>query len=282
MPELPEVETITNRLKPLLIDRTFVEIHQLHPKSLHGDIRRILHQPIVNIQRRAKLIRIQFANQENLLIHLKMTGQLILSSKHKRIGGGHPTPDWVEKLPSSHTRVIYLLDTQETLYFNDQRLFGWMKIMTNDQINQDFQKLGPDANSEDFTLEYFHNKIKNRSSSVKQIIMENSIVSGVGNIYACDALNLAQISPFRPAKSLTKSEIAKLYKSIRLIIQKGIYLGGATTDGKYRDIDGMAGKYQTEARVYSRAGKPCLHCGAKIIKEKLAGRGTYYCPECQK
>ena len=282
MPELPEVETITNRLRPHLLNQIFIRIDQLHPRSFHGDVRRILHQPITNIQRRAKLIRIQFANEANLLIHLKMTGQLIYSSQNKRIGGGHPTPDWIEQLPSSHTRVIYYFESQDNLYFNDQRLFGWMKVMTNDQISKEFDKLGPDANNEDFTLEYFKQQVKKRSISIKQLIMENAVVSGVGNIYACDSLNLAQISPFRPAKSLTDAEISKLYKSIRLIIQKGIFLGGATTDGKYVDIDGMAGKYQTEARVYGKAGKPCPHCSEKIIKEKLAGRGTYYCPECQK
>lgn len=283
MPELPEVETITNRLRPYLLGKKLTEITSFHPKSFIGNVEDILHKEITAVERRGKMIRIKLENGLNLITHLKMTGQLILidKSKKKRVGGGHPTSDWLDLLPTKHTRIKYLIDGEMEMYFNDQRLFGWMKVLSDDQVQKEFAKLGPDATALEFTFEYFKDTLKKRSIPIKQAIMDNKVVSGVGNIYAADSLNLAQISPFTLAKNLNEEQLQKLYKSIRQIIHKGIYLGGATTDGKYINVDGMAGKYQLEARVYDRKGKHCLHCGGEILKTKLGGRGTYYCGTCQ-
>lgn len=282
MPELPEVETITQRLKPLLVNKKVVAIDQHHPKPWQGDVAEIIEQTITDVSRRAKILRIHFKNGMNILVHLKMTGQLIYVDDQQRVGGGHPTEDWIRDLPSNHTRLTLFLNKKAKLFFNDQRLFGWMRVLSNTEVEQKFGKFAPDVNSEEFTLESFTDKISNRSVAIKQLIMDTKVVSGVGNIYACDALNLAKISPFRPGKSLTKKETKTLYNALKETIDAGIKAGGATTDGKFINIDGMAGKYQLQARVYDRKGEHCKNCGGKIVKDKLGGRGTYWCPQCQR
>jgi formamidopyrimidine-DNA glycosylase len=281
MPELPEVETITKRLQPYLVGKKITEVIQFHQKSFVGNPEDVTQKEIVDVSRRAKMIRIQMEEKKNLLIHLKMTGQLIFVDDKHRVGGGHPTEDWIQQLPSKHSRIQITFTDNSKLFFNDQRLFGWIKVMTDEEIAKEWAKYAPDVNTDKFTLLYFTEVTKKRSMPIKLLIMDNTIVSGIGNIYACDALNLAKLSPFRKANSLTSDEVERLYNSVRLTIQKGIDLGGATTDGKYIDVHGFAGKYQLEARVYDRKGEKCKNCGNLIAKEKLGGRGTYYCKSCQ-
>lgn len=282
MPELPEVETITKRLKPYLVNKTISDVVQHHPKSFIGDKTRIIGLNVEDVSRRAKMIRIHLEKKFNLLVHLKMTGQLIYVDDQHRVGGGHPTEDWIAQLPTKHTRTEIQFSDGSKLFFNDQRLFGWIKVMTNEEVDREWAKYAPDVIAPEFTLPYFTEIVQRRGMPIKLLIMDNTIVSGIGNIYACDALNLAQLSPFQKANSLTSDQIETLYNAVKATIQKGIDLGGATTDGKYIDVHGFAGKYQLQARVYDRKGKACLHCGGEIIKEKLGGRGTYYCSVCQK
>lgn len=281
MPELPEVETITRRLTPYILNKSISHLSIYHPKSFIGDSDQVLGQTITDISRRSKMIRFKLSNGMNLVTHLKMTGQLIYVDDEHKVGGGHPTQDWVRNLPSTHTRLEYHFRDGSKLFFNDQRLFGWMKLMSDEEILKEWNNLGPDASSDSFEYDDFSQKLHRRAIPIKLAIMDNSIVSGVGNIYACDALNLAQISPFKTAKKLDEDEIRRLYKSIRQIIAKGIAMGGTTTDGKYVDVHGFAGGYQKEMRVYDRQGEACLHCGGEIVKSKLGGRGTYYCSVCQ-
>lgn len=281
MPELPEVETIVRKLQTVLPRKIIHEVHVLHPKSFSGDPNSLIGLKILKVTRRAKIIRISLTQNFNVLIHLKMTGQLIFTDSDKRIGGGHPTEDWVHQLPSKHTRIDLVFTDGSQLFFNDQRLFGWMKIQTDAEVETMFSQLAPDINNENLTPEYLFEKLKNRSQNIKQLLMDTAIVSGVGNIYACDALNLAQIHPQRPAKSLSFPEIKKLVAATKRVINQGIEMGGTTFDGKYVDIDGLAGSYQSVVRVYGREGKQCLYCQGEIAKTKLGGRGTYYCVKCQ-
>ncbi len=282
MPELPEVETVVRRLNEVLPGRRFVDLSVYKDKSFGGQREQVVDAGIDQVSRRAKIIRFHLSNGLNLVTHLKMTGQLIYVSDEIRLGGGHPTADWVHDLPARHTRIEYTLDDGAKLFFNDQRIFGWMKIMDDGQWLMVDSKLGPDINSPDLTVDYLADKLKNRSIPIKQAIMNNDIVCGVGNIYACDGLNLAKINPTRESKSLSKGEIGTLVDCLKWVIERGIELGGTTFDGKYVGIDGFAGGYQKELRVYGREGEACPNCGAEISKIKLGGRGTYYCPSCQK
>ncbi|MBP9820444.1 bifunctional DNA-formamidopyrimidine glycosylase/DNA-(apurinic or apyrimidinic site) lyase, partial [Candidatus Woesebacteria bacterium] len=275
MPELPEVETIACKLKAHIVGKRVTNLSVLHPKSMKGDFRQLIGKQIIGISRKAKIIRLHFPEQINILIHLKMTGQLIYTDSETHIGGGHPTADWVSELPSKHTRImVHLSDDDATLFFNDQRLFGWWKVMDDSQVEVEFEKLGLDIIDPLFTAKKLYDAFQKTARPVKVVLMDGAKVSGVGNIYACDALNLAQIDPWRPARSLSEQEAECLYDAARTVIWRGIELGGATID-HYRNIEGFAGQYQNAVLVYSREGLPCYNCGVSLAKVKLAGRGTY-------
>lgn len=282
MPELPEVETVRRQLEKVILGKSLVHIEVLKDKSWSGDHQTVLHQPIIQVERRSKVLIIHLQNAYNLLVHLKMSGQLIYVDGEFRTGGGHPTDDWVQQLPSSHTRVVFTFDDQTKLFFNDQRIFGWIRVLSDEETAQSLSALAPDVIDRQITAEYLFQKAQRRSIPVKQFMMDNQIVAGVGNIYACDALNLAQISPLRPASTLSLLEVGRLLDAMREVVHKGIELGGATAHGKYVDVAGLAGKYQDVMRVYNKKGEPCPNCGAPIEKIKLGGRGTYFCPNCQK
>jgi len=283
MPELPEVETIVKRLLSKIKDKSIIAIEVLREKSWQGEIPLVLNNEIVDVSRRAKLAIIRFkANNRQLLIHLKMTGQLIyVGTDKKRVGGGHPTADWVTALPSKHTRIIFTLSDNAKLFFNDMRAFGWVRAIDQNQLDKEINKYGPDIIDPKFSAPAFFNLIKKKSSSIKQTIMDSHLVAGVGNIYACDGLHLAGLLPTRPAKSLTKAESDKLFLALKEVVNLGIKLGGATISD-YVDVNGLAGGYQRVCRVYGKQEEACGVCKTKIKRIKQGGRSTFFCPSCQK
>lgn len=281
MPELPEVETITRRLSAVLPGKVIEGVTVYSTKSFSGQQTAIIGARIDAVERRAKVLSLVLSNGLKIATHLKMTGQLIYRDSSTRVGGGHPTADWVNDLPSKHTRIEYQLSAGAQLFFNDQRLFGWMKVLPEGEHAALFADFGPDIIEPAVTVEYLAPLFARKSAPIKQVIMDNQVVAGIGNIYACDCLNLARISPFRPAKSLTAKEVGVLLVAAKQVIARGIELGGTTSDGKYVDINGFAGGYQHELLAYDRLDKPCYNCGSNIIKSKLGGRGTYWCPVCQ-
>lgn len=280
MPELPEVETIVRRLRKVLLDNSISKIEILRDKSFQGDSDSIIGKKITNISRKAKIIIISFENKMSVIIHLKMTGQLIFQSNDgQRLGGGHPSDDWVNALPAKHTRVIMTLNNG-TLFFNDMRVFGWIKVLPDSEVASAFIGYAADIIDPAISPTYFKKAFLKKSQPIKQVVMDNSIVAGVGNIYANDALHLAKVSPFRPANSLSNEELNKLYEALLFVIHKGIELGGATIDN-YRTVDGLAGGYQDIVRVYQREGQPCIVCKSTILRTKQGGRSTFYCEVCQ-
>lgn len=282
MPELPEVETIKRRLEEILLGKVINQVTVLREKSFDGDVNQILDKKVLKISRRAKLLRVHLEDQLNLLIHLKMTGQLIYQDELIRIGGGHPTADWINSLPSSHTRVIITFADDSRLFFNDMRVFGWIRVLSDSSIEKEFANLGLDANDNKFTADYLKEKVKSRSIPIKQAIMLNEILGGVGNIYAAEALFLAGIDPRRPAKSLSMIELKQLVIRIKEVINQGIKHGGTTFDGKYVDLSGMSGRHQEYLNVYGRDNKKCVNCGKNLLNVKIAGRSTVFCKSCQK
>ncbi len=173
------------------------------------------------------------------------------------------------------------LSDNATLFFNDLRVFGWLKVMDDEAVSREYATLGPDIIDEAVTVEYLKNALKKRGIPIKLAIMDNAIAAGVGNIYANDALNLARLDPFRAANSLNDDEIKQLHSALKTVIKRGIDLGGATIDN-FRDIDGFAGKYQEKVLVYGKAGEACQNCTGIIVRKKQAGRSTFYCLKCQK
>ncbi len=282
MPELPEVETVARQLRKVLLDRKIAKVEVFKAKSFAGNVEEITGSSVKEIRRRSKIIQILLSNNLSLLIHLKMSGQLIFDDGKRRVGGGHPTADWVQALPSKHTRVMLTFSDGSHLYFNDQRIFGWIRVANDEILEENFKDLAPDVIDSEVTTEYLYQKSQKRKMPIKQFIMDNTIVAGVGNIYACDALNLAKIAPTRPANELGKSEVEKLLKAMRTVVELGIEMGGATAHGEYVNVEGLAGKYQNVMRVYGKKGEACPNCGSEIQKIKLGGRGTFFCSNCQK
>ncbi len=288
MPELPEVETIKNGLKNLVVGKSIKSVDILNPKSFQADPYTIntfvIHKNIIDVKRRAKMLIIDLSSKYSILTHLKMTGQIVFVSKSKRFGAGHPNNSLIEKLPDRSTRVIFDLSKKSKLYFNDQRKFGWMKVvptatLTNDQY---FKKHGPEPLEEDFTLSIFKNNLrKHLRSNIKATLLDQSVLSGIGNIYADESLFLAKIHPKKTVQELSDKDIKELHKNIKYILNLSIAKGGST-DRNYVNAEGKNGSYLEFASVFRRENQPCPVCGTEIKKIRVAGRGTHFCPKCQK
>ncbi|MBD3250782.1 MAG: bifunctional DNA-formamidopyrimidine glycosylase/DNA-(apurinic or apyrimidinic site) lyase [Candidatus Pacebacteria bacterium] len=283
MPELPEVEIVRQRLDQVLVGKEISEVKVLRQKSFQGEASRIKGTRIESVERRAKLIRLRLTGPDDLLVHLKMTGQLIFVDGSKKVGGGHPTDDWCEQLPGDHTRIIVKFVDQTQLFFNDLRVFGWIKVADDQAIRQEFDKYGPDVNTADFTPEYLHKKLARRTIPIKQALLIGSIVGGIGNIYASEALFEARIDPRQPANELSLQELERLVKALKQVIKQAIKSGGTTFDGSYLNADGQAGNYQEKLKVYGREGESCpsSDCQAQVEKIKISGRSTFFCSSCQ-
>lgn len=275
MPELPEIETVRLQLQQVLLGQKLVKVIVNSDKTVQGDISAIENKKVINIRRMGKVLLINFGENLDLGFHFKMTGQLIYEENGKRIVGGHPTEDFLNKMPSPHTRVIFEFD-RGFLYFNDQRMFGWVAL------NPKFvDKLGPEPLQ--ISASQFVSRVSKSRRPIKLVLMDQTVISGVGNIYANDALWEAKISPYTSASQLSVSQLTDLFEKVKLVLKEGIKYGGATAaDAKYIDLRGLGGHYQDHFRVYDRTGLPCLRCKTKIKKEFMSSRGTYYCPECQR
>jgi formamidopyrimidine-DNA glycosylase len=279
MPELPEVETIRIQLEKALVGQRIESITSLHAKSLIGHPHLVVGQKVLAVKRFGKMIVIDVEGNCDIGIHLKMTGQLIY---RKADGGGHKAEK--NELPHKHTRVVIKLKSGDTVYFNDQRIFGWVRIMTQAEMKTlpFIKSLGPEP--WDITDADFYKLIHKRQRPIKLVILDQEVISGVGNIYANDALWEAKVKPARRASTLTKADAARLRDAIVKVLREGIKYGGTTAgDDKYVNLEGQPGGYQKHVRVYDRKGETCLrNDGGVIIKVTLGGRGTYYCLVCQK
>lgn len=282
MPELPEVETIARRLRPKVVGKKIANVQVLRNKSFQGDLDVLLRLNIVDISRRSKILQLKLSSGNYLAIHLKMTGQLLYRENGGSaiVGGGHPTADWLSQLPGRHTRVIVTFSDSSQLFFNDMRVFGWIRHMTPQELAQEFIHTAPDIIDESVDYQYFQTRLACTNRAIKQVIMDNAMVAGVGNIYACDALHLAKIHPQRISASLTEAEVQALLDSMKTVINLGIEHEGATI-AHFKHSDGFGGGYQHIRRVYAREGEPCMVCRTPISKIKLGGRGTYFCEGCQ-
>lgn len=289
MPELPEVETIVRGLNDRITGHKIIDFELLESKAIQFDKNLItgviLEQQISSIWRRAKVMIWDLSSGYSLLFHLKMTGQFILRSpNHAAFVGGHPTPSMKNgsQLPDNTTRAIFTLDDGSKIYFNDQRKFGWIRLLPTEEVHSDkfLASVGPEHDSDSFTPIYFWGKIRNRITPIKALLLDQKIVAGIGNIYADEALHLAKIHPARKGSSLSKAEVSALFNAILTVLADGIKYGGTTFD-KYVNEKGEPGSYIKHARVFRREGQNCARCGDVIVKTRVVGRGTHYCPTCQ-
>jgi len=266
MPELPEVETIKRYLEKDLIGRKIKDVKILNKKSFIGDKKKILNSKILKIERRGKMLVLKLNNDLNLIFHLKLTGQLIFSNflRNSEI--------------KKYTRVIFILD-KGFLIFNDARKFGWVKVLDDKDLNNELSKIGKEPFDLDF--KYLKEIFSKTKRPIKIVLMEQRKIAGLGNIYANEALFLARIHPLKPANKLKDSEIRNLLLAIKKVIKKAIKLQG-TSFRFYVKPDESKGSYQEEFLVYQRNDEKCLRCKSKIKYIKIGGRGTFYCPRCQK
>jgi len=271
MPELPEVETVVRGLRDDVEGRTFThaQIHwarEIATPTPREFAARIAGQRITSLDRRAKYIVFNLS-VDTLLVHLKMTGRLYVAEPGQVVNDDR----WV--------RVTLGMDDGKELRFSDSRKFGRMALVGN--AEDITGKLGPEPLEDAFTLKIFRERIGKRSSKIKPLLLDQTFVAGIGNIYADEALWRAQINPHRTADTLTEDETKQLHKAIRKVLSDGVRYEGASVRW-YRKPDGTKGQSQNHFNVYDQADKPCPRCGTPIRKVWLSQRGTHFCPICQK
>ena len=245
MPELPEVETIRRQLALLIIS-----------KKLQG-------KEVVSVNRKAKILDIEFVDKSHLLFHLKLTGQLIFNGT-----------------PGKYTRQVFNFNDGDCLIFNDVRKFGWHKMVSESELKDIEKKLGPEPF--DITEKQFFLMIAKRpKAKIKTLLMDQKFIAGIGNIYSDEILFASYIHPLRIVGGLQPKEIISLLGNIKKILTVAIKAGGSSTSD-YLDAFGQKGGYSRQHQVYQKTGQPCLECGAKIERLKISGRSAHYCPNCQK
>jgi formamidopyrimidine-DNA glycosylase len=289
MPELPEVETVRIGLSAFLPGRTIAKVEHSWGKSFpnsDADVQQFLvGATVMTVDRRAKVLLIELDSKYSLVIHLKMTGQLVFrGGKGEHFGAGHPTDSLIGALPDRSTRVVFTFTDGSNLFFNDQRKFGWVRLLPTAEVSQIdfFQKVGPEPLSTDFTWQVLRERLKRRpNTNIKAALLDQTVIAGVGNIYADESLWGAKIHPKKLVRDLSDAKFKSLYKALVDVLRLAIEKGGST-DRNYVNAEGKRGSYLTFANVFRREGQPCPRCGTIIIKTKVAGRGTHLCPHCQK
>ena len=270
MPELPEVETVVRNLRQPLIGHTVQHMwydweRTIHSPSPDDFAARITGQTFRAVNRRAKYILCEL-DHDVLVVHLKMTGRLYVTGNEEQ----YDADRWV------HFRLD--LDQDKQLRFSDARKFG--KVYLTNDINTITGKLGPEPLEDDFTATVFAERLEGRQKNIKALLLDQTFIAGVGNIYADEALHRAGIHPLRASNTLTDAEIVTLHQTVRDALNAGIQHEGASINW-YRKPDGTQGNSQNHFYVYGREEQPCLTCGTPIRKIRVAQRGTHFCPDCQ-
>jgi formamidopyrimidine-DNA glycosylase len=282
MPELPEVETVARGLRAALVGCSIAGVEIQWERSIvltesrsSQDIavpdpiafaRRLEGQTVADVGRRGKWIVIALDSSDTLLVHLRMTGQLLLDSG--------ACPD------DRHTRVLFLLDDGQWLRFSDTRKFGRMVLTANpDDV---LGNLGPEPLADDFTAAGLEELLAQRRGRIKPLLLDQRFLAGLGNIYASEALWRASVHPLRRADSLSPAEVERLHEGIRSVLRAAIAEGGTTlADAAYQQANGKPGEFSNQLAVYGREGEPCPRCSAAIERIKVGQRSTYLCPRCQ-
>ncbi|MEK7625528.1 MAG: bifunctional DNA-formamidopyrimidine glycosylase/DNA-(apurinic or apyrimidinic site) lyase [Patescibacteria group bacterium] len=298
MPELPEVETIRNDLRRKVLNTKIVQVEIRKPKAVNFEnklfIQALRGNKFKEIDRRGKLMIFRLKNSfrvsknraaTSVLVHLKMTGQLIYEKKIKDklevIAGGHKLTENDFCLPNKHTQVILTFDDKGILFFNDLRRFGYMKLATDSDVEKVLSGFGIEPLTPNFTYKNFLAALGKRKVTIKVALLDQKKIAGIGNIYADEVCFCANVLPTRPVASLTSIEKKKLFTCIPEILKKAIKHRG-TTFKDYLDSSGKKGNYTDFLQVFDREGEKCPRCGGVVKKIKSNGRGTHFCPGCQK
>lgn len=271
MPELPEVETIRRQLEQKIKNKKIIKVEVRLPRMINVPAREFTSQvqgaKVENIKRKAKLLIINLSNGNSLIVHLKLTGMFIYNQE-----------------PDKYSHVIFYFEDKTKLLYKDIRQFGYMKLVKTKEVDNLLEKegFGPEVLDKNFTLDIFKEILeKKKRSKIKPLLMDQTFLSGVGNVYAQEACFYAKVHPERKVENLSEKEIKDLYQGLRKIISESLKYRGASVD-TYVDIYGKQGSFVPRLKVYGREGKPCPRCKTKLKEIRLAGRGTTFCPKCQK
>lgn len=290
MPELPEVETLRRELRAAIEGKTIKSaevrwakiVKPLTPKNFNQKLK---NKKIIAVDRRAKVLILKLSNDDFLLIHLKLTGQLIYipyAISHKSIVGGHPQKCGAVGLPNKFTHIIITFKDGSKLYFNDLRKFGWMRIVNKLEVDKLLSEFGVEPLNKEFTFKKFEEILKKYPSrKIKKILMDQTLIAGVGNIYADESCFCAGLLPMRLARQINSTERQKLFNCIKRILKLAISKKGTSAD-TYLQLNGRPGRMASYLKVYGRRGERCSRCGGLVSKIKLNGRGTHFCQQCQK
>lgn len=284
MPELPEVESLVRDLSLTLIGRTIqsVEVHK--PKLFDATpgltLEDVFGRRVERLWRRGKLTVWELSDGLSLVVHLKLAGQVVHVSPDgtELAHGGHPVPMWGSPLPHKSTHVVFCLDDGSVLYLTDIRQFARVHLMPADDVDKflKHQKIGVEPLTRRFTAQALRDKLKRRGIPLKTTIMDQSVVGGIGNIYADESLWRAKLHPRRPASSLSDAEVTRLHRAIRAVLDYAVREGAAFVP------HGKAISDRDFPYCHGRAGSPCPRCRTVIQKEWVGGRGTHFCPKCQR
>lgn len=301
MPELPEVETVKRGLKPLILNKKIVQVRVAEPKCFLGEVTEVEGAKVVGLRRRGKALLIDLDNWRTVMVHLRMTGQLIWRKgdlldgrvspeidcvgtevlRAEQFAAGHPSKNFTAALPNKQTRVT-LVFGDGAVFFNDQRKFGFMKVLPTEAVEREkfIAELGKEP-WEMTTEELYAGCQRHGRAPIKAVLLDQKVIAGLGNIYADETLFYAKVHPETRAGDLTRAEVEQILAGARTTMQAAIDLGGSTM-ATYVRPDGTTGDYLEKfAQVFRREGKACPRCGTEIVKLRVAGRGTHICPKCQ-
>ena len=289
MPELPEVETTVKGLQSKVLTRTFVDVWSdwkkvaKKPKDFKLFKKQLKGKKIIKVWRRAKNVIFDLSDGYSLLIHMKMTGHLMVGVwklEHAIWNPEKPGP-LAEKI-NTFIHLLFVLDNGQMIALSDVRKFAKTELWKTDELlnSPEFKNLGPEPMDRSFTLVEFKKALKGRRGKVKQVIMIPEVIAGIGNIYSSEALWWAKIHPQKDVSKLSDKELKRLYDAIKKVLAAGIKLGGESF-ADYRNIDGKKGDFDDERKVYKREKEKCPRCKTPIVRLKFGGRSAFFCPACQ-
>jgi len=290
MPELPEVETIVRDLNKKVLSRAFVAVWAdakkiiRKPKSFARFKKGILNKKIKKIERKAKNIIFYLSEGKALLIHQKLTGHLLLGNWERRSNAWLSQKKGPLEDPMNRfLHLIFWLDDGKQLALSDLRKFAKVELWDSNELkdSQYFKSLGPEPLRKTFTFKKIQQILKNEKGKIKQILMDQTVISGIGNIYSDEILFEAKIHPQKEASRLKPAEVKNIYQAIKKILKRAIDLRGESFSD-FRDLAGRKGNFDKRRKVYRREGEKCLRCGGIIKRLKMGGRSAHFCPDCQK
>lgn len=295
MPELPEVQTTVNGLNLKVLNRTFIDVWSdweklvKIPKDFKVFKKELKGKKILRVWRRAKNVILELSGGYSLLIHMKMTGHLMVGKWTLGKPFGAAQGRWVpikkgplEEKINSFLHIIFFLDNGEMIALSDVRKFAKIELWkTQEMLNsKEFKRIGPEPLEKSFTFKNFESIFKNKKGKIKQIIMDPNVIAGVGNIYASEALWWSKIHPETRAEKLKEKELKLLYTAIKKVLLAGIEFGGDSFSD-YRDVNGEKGKFESKKMVYKREGEKCSRCKTLIKRIMVAQRSSFFCQQCQ-